>query len=137
MSIGDNIKKYRKQNKLTQKQLAEKLGKSYSVIQKYEIGIIEPPLDMLKQIAFAFGIPVSYLLDEVDSYPYSQQEVIAAIMENNLKIIMNDDTPQSKILFALDKLNQTGKETAVQRVEELTQIEKYTKSDSKTEFDPE
>ena len=36
MAIGDNIKKYRKINKMTQTELANKLNKSLRTIQKYE-----------------------------------------------------------------------------------------------------
>ena len=132
MTIGKNIQKYRNQCNLTQKQLSEKIGKGFSTVQKYEIDAIQPPLDVLKKIADVLSIPVSYLLEDVYNNPYDQLEVIAANMENILKN-MDIDTPEKKILLAYDKLNQTGKEIAVQRVEELTEIERYTKPEDSQE----
>ena len=41
MSIGGNIRKYRKEKKITQKQLAELIDKNVRTIQKYENGEIE------------------------------------------------------------------------------------------------
>ena len=47
MSIGENIKKYRKEKGLTQKELADKIGKDFSTVQKYELNISQPPIDVL------------------------------------------------------------------------------------------
>lgn len=49
--IGANIKKYRKEKKITQKQLAELIGKTESSIQKYEAGKVEIPTSVLNNIA--------------------------------------------------------------------------------------
>ena len=49
-AIGKAIKKYRQQCGITQKQLADMIGKSLSTIQKYESGDVEAPLSVLEQI---------------------------------------------------------------------------------------
>lgn len=53
--IGKKIKQYRK-GKMTQQELAEKIGKTESSIRKYEKGLVTIPLDVLEQIASALGI---------------------------------------------------------------------------------
>ena len=62
MSIGNQIKKARKKNKITQKQLAVKINKAFSSVQKYEMDIIQPPIDVIQDIANALGCTVAYLM---------------------------------------------------------------------------
>lgn len=47
MTIGERIKEARKAKGITQKELAEKLGKSKSMVQKYEADSSEVPLSVL------------------------------------------------------------------------------------------
>lgn len=61
MNIGDNIKKYRKQNKITQTELANKLNKSLRTIQKYENNDITPSISILNDIASALNITINDL----------------------------------------------------------------------------
>ena len=49
--VSNNIKKYRKQRCMTQKELAEKLNKSEITIRKYESGDISLSIDILNQIS--------------------------------------------------------------------------------------
>lgn len=64
MSIGENIKKYRKKRNLTQGELAQCINKSKSTIQKYEANDTMPPIDTLGEIADALDIHVTDLLSE-------------------------------------------------------------------------
>lgn len=62
MNIGDNIKKYRKDMNLTQKQLGEMINKSTITIRKYESNDTIPPIDVLTEISKALKIPMVLLL---------------------------------------------------------------------------
>lgn len=64
MNIGSNIKFFRKQRGLTQKQLAEKIGATDSAVTRYESNNREPNIDILTKIANTLGIPVSDLLKD-------------------------------------------------------------------------
>ena len=64
MNIGDNIKKYRKQNKITQTELANKLNKSLRTIQKYENNDITPSISILNDIASALNITINDLTNQ-------------------------------------------------------------------------
>ena len=48
--LGANIKKYRRQLKITQEQLAEKLNISYSMMAKIEIGNKGISIDLLIEL---------------------------------------------------------------------------------------
>lgn len=66
-AIGEKIKTLRKQMKLTQKELAHKIGVTASTITKYEIGQLEPNLETLNRIADTFNISISDLIENDNS----------------------------------------------------------------------
>lgn len=63
MNFGDKLKKLRTGQKLTQQQLAERLGVAKSVVSYYESGDRYPSYDVLVKIARIFHITTDYLLD--------------------------------------------------------------------------
>lgn len=69
MSLGENIKKYRKAAKLTQLELAEKANLSRSYLADVENDRYNPSLDTLKSIANALNVSIHSLMDE------SQKEI--------------------------------------------------------------
>ncbi|MCD8091018.1 MAG: helix-turn-helix domain-containing protein, partial [Clostridiales bacterium] len=50
-----NIRRFRK-GKMTQKELAEKIGKTESSVRKYEKGLVNIPLDVIEKIASALRV---------------------------------------------------------------------------------
>ena len=62
--IANNIIQLRKQNKLTQAELAQRLNYSDKAISKWERGESIPDIEILKQISDMFGVTVDYLLTE-------------------------------------------------------------------------
>lgn len=90
MSIGENIKKYRKNMKITQKQLAEKINKQDRTIQKYEKGDIIPPVPVLEEIAKVLNCKyVDLAISEDDWKRFSEmnekEEMVKSI--NNITYI--------------------------------------------------
>ena len=63
MSLGEKIKQVRKYEKLTQGELAEKLGIKTSTICDYEKNRIAPSLSIFKQICELFNLSADELLD--------------------------------------------------------------------------
>ena len=61
--IGNAIKKRRRQLKITQREFAERLGKSERTIQKYESGEITMKIDLIKLVADELEIPWQELLE--------------------------------------------------------------------------
>ena len=61
MTVGENIKRIRKERKLTQKQLGELCEPqiSESTIRKYELGILKPKIETLKKISSALNCQIS------------------------------------------------------------------------------
>lgn len=61
-NIGENIQKYRKMKKLTQKELADGIC-SQGLVSKIEKGYISPDIQTLKQISDKLGVNINYILD--------------------------------------------------------------------------
>ncbi len=60
-NLGNNIKKYRLKNNLTQEELADKIGKSLNFVGKIEVAFSRPSLPTVIQIAKALNTTVSDL----------------------------------------------------------------------------
>ena len=63
LTIGDRIRAIRKEKGLTQKELAEKLGVSSSMIGQYETNVRKPKIGTLQNIASALGVHLSEIID--------------------------------------------------------------------------
>ena len=61
MNIGEKIRKARKEKKLTQEKLGEKLGVSGAMIAQYETGKRNPKMETLNKIAKALDVPITEL----------------------------------------------------------------------------
>lgn len=65
MNIGEKIKKYRKEAGLTQKQLAERIGRKEITIRKYESGEREPRISIINDICEALNLPIDEFGEEL------------------------------------------------------------------------
>ena len=65
--FSDILKTLRKQDNLTQRELAQKLGISLSAISMYECGNREPDFETLEAIADYFNVNMNFLLGKEDS----------------------------------------------------------------------
>ncbi|WP_315117760.1 helix-turn-helix transcriptional regulator [uncultured Clostridium sp.] len=86
MSIGKNIKNYRKEKIMTQKELAEKANISRSYLADVENGRYNPSLDVLNSIANSLGVKTSDLLDN-----------------ENKDIGINFSTPEEAMKFIIEQ----------------------------------
>ena len=66
MTFGEKLKKLRKDNGLTQEQLAEKLFVTRTAVSKWETGNGYPAIDSLKMISELFGISIDELISDGD-----------------------------------------------------------------------
>ncbi len=80
-TIGDNIRAFRKERRLTQKQLSERLGVSSSLVSNWEKGINKPAADILADLCAVLEVSPSELLDVTlteDEFSSQEREVIRA-----------------------------------------------------------
>ena len=125
MTIGERIYYCRIENKMTQKQLAEKAGMADSAIRKYESGRVTPKFDTLNRIAAALDVPWTTLYPDGETLPGTEKPTPEQAAEPL-------ETPQSRMLSEqllqdLAALNPKGQEEAAKRVHELTFLPEYQK----------
>lgn len=61
-NFSEILRKLRKSNGLTQKELGERIGLSKAVVSKYENGMGYPTFDTLIRISKFFGVTTDYML---------------------------------------------------------------------------
>lgn len=88
--LGERLKRLRTGARMTQQELAERLGVSASAIGMYEQGRREPTFELLLRIGEMFGVSTDWLLarDEVEieqSEPGDLNILLAAFQENLLR----------------------------------------------------
>lgn len=64
MSFTERFLQLRKQNGLTQQQMAETVGIHITQVKRYESGEAQPSLEILKKVATAFNVSTDWLVFE-------------------------------------------------------------------------
>ena len=152
MTIGSRIKLFRLKRGLTQKQLGDLCGMADSAIRRYESNRGNPTEKTLQRIATALdvsvlelmgfdlvqisaertiskGIEVSKALEDekwLKENGGSEEEIKEARKRWALAMAeLSDLSHEAALLAAFHALNEKGKETAIDRVTELSKIPEY------------
>lgn len=135
LNFGNKIRNIRIQRGLTQKEAAERLGLTYSTYSNYENNNRTPKYATLKQIAKGLEVSIDELISASFIAPMETDFQEAEELERLITELGADDTRMLdvNILQNLQKLNNSGKKEAAKRVEELTEIPRYTEPDKPTE----
>jgi transcriptional regulator with XRE-family HTH domain len=87
--LGERIKIVREEKKLTQDDIAKKLGLNKSTIQRYEIGAVNKiKLPVVQAIAEELGVCANWLAGESDE----KYEKGKPLSKNDLKLALFDST---------------------------------------------
>ena len=132
--IGEKIKSFREKQGLTQKELGSLCGMADSAIRKYESGAVKPKMTTVSRIAKALGVETLILTKDDPNYPITFSIPISEL-ESTMKTMFGTDDIHRRISASLTKLNSTGQQKAVERVEELTKIPDYQKEKNPAEGD--
>lgn len=129
---------------MTQKELGEKLGGvPQQQIGRWENGKSNPKLNTIQKIAAALSVNVNDLLESpLDDSPIyqvlknvdcSDSPVSRNFINAQLTIQVHDwQQIDIELIKTFKKLNEDGKAVAIERVEELTEISRYTQKGSNT-----
>ena len=110
-SIGKFIKKLRKDNNLTQKDLALKYGVTYQAVSKWENGKNIPDVSLLRQMSKDFNVRVEDILDgkvnENKKVKYKKISIIVAIILLIVIIIVTILSINNKDTFLFKTISTT------------------------------
>lgn len=87
-NIAKNLIKLRKQNKMTQSELANKLNYTDKSISKWEHGDATPPIDVLKAIADLYGVTLDSLVADNSDEFYDKKYNVKSNLANKLLITL-------------------------------------------------
>ena len=160
MHTGELIKQARVTMRITQAELAKRLGVTPQAISQYERGIKNPNPATLKKIAAALGVEwyelISNSQDEQSEIAKEQMrqaigrvadiitkpckyEISDELIEDSLKKVTisiptsYNSARLEKMIKDYGKLNDDGQQVAVERVHELTEIPRYKRKSTPEE----
>lgn len=136
--LSENIKCAREYAGLRKSQVAKALELPYTTYDSYERGKSEPSAATLRKIATLFHVSMEFLTETKPPHQVNPNE---ALEEKESRLELSPDTlvklltPDEKdklerINNAFYKLNTAGKDKAVERVEELAEIPRFTRENA-------
>src|SRR6516165_6100688 len=108
IELGKRIRLRRVEQKISQTELADKLGISFQKVQKYEKGMNRVGAARLQQIATALGVPVSFFYDgdskarEVESLLFLDSAFSLRLLRAYSKI--KDQTVQRQLVSLMESI---------------------------------
>ena len=90
----ERIKILREARNMSQQRLAAELNVTQAMVSKYELGISEPDIAMIKRIAEFFGVSSDYLLE---------------ISEDKVNMPSNLSEKEKNVLFGFKRLDDIQK----------------------------
>ena len=122
----------RKEQQLTQAQLAQKLGVGRTTVNGYEQGIISPPPDKIKMMSEIFDVTTDYLIGKSDDrlLTVKDNNDIAEKMKDLLQTI---ELSQNDLTFNGQELDDITRQLLIQSLQNSLEIGKTI---SKAKYTP-
>ncbi len=127
MTTGERIRQLRIDHQMTQEELGAKVGVQTAAIYKYENGlVVNLKRSVIEKLALALDTTPTYLMgmednDVSDSLSSERTAILTMLRESEAR----DQARISEMIKDFQKLNEDGKEKAVERIHELTEIERF------------
>ena len=126
MPLKENLKRLRKQNKVSQRELARISGLSFSMVSKLESGEqSNPSLDTIERISAALNVQTYELMGWEETFnPNGELATDSAFCD-----AISRQYGKEAVILLQDyaTLNETGQKKAVSYIEDLTEHPKYLK----------
>lgn len=113
MGIGERIKYLRDIHDLTQSELGRIAGVSDKAVSTWENGSAEPRMGAIQKISDHFGVSKSWLIGE-------------SPLDDTEPSLVALDADERRLLEMWRSLNTVGKRRALQELDDLCQIDRYT-----------
>ena len=131
MLFNEKLKMLRKENGLTQEELAEKLMVSRQAITKWESGDGIPDIENLKQISIVFGTTIDELVKEEKNVTIDIKEKFSFVQELEIDHTKHFDINVCKV----NEFNIMPNAEEIVKLELLSNEEENLEEDFKVKFD--
>ena len=130
-NTGAQIKKYRTARKMTQSELASKVGCATITIRQYENNSRTPGLVTLQKLAFVLKCRIEDLVgiqtfDTGAEFDERWKELTKNANGESLTVVHTTD-PRKFIDFALDQMTEEGQTKVAERAAEVLEVPRYRK----------
>lgn len=105
-TIGENIAYFRKQKKMTQEDLAEKMSVTAQAVSKWECDSSYPDIETIQALAKTLGITVDALLNGIPELPQTQEGTPEAIDRRILLFDVQNDDNSVKLRLPVSMFRQ-------------------------------
>lgn len=106
-SVGERLKRIRKDNNFTQELLAQKLGLEPAAISKYETDRVPIPQEYIIKICDLFNISCDYLLGRTNTL--NEPIAIAASTKNGIDLSEVSDADKETIIKIIEMAKNKNK----------------------------
>lgn len=124
MTVGENIKRIRKEKGITQKKLGELCGIAEPNIRKYELGKANPKIETLMKIAQALEVPINELKEDMIM---TMEQLDTALIDSFYKMYCHELEIRNicikKIVSISEQLNSDGMVELMKYADSLTKDE--------------
>lgn len=103
MSFKNRLTELRKQKKISQEELAKKIGVHQNVIGRYERGEAKPSIELAAKLAKVLEVSLDYLVGNTDL------ELDKTIIDKLITIQKLPDEDKNCIMYSIDGLIQHAK----------------------------
>ncbi|MGK5093748.1 helix-turn-helix transcriptional regulator [Deltaproteobacteria bacterium TL4] len=104
MQLAVKIKEIRKQKKMSQEELAEKVGINQNHLSRLETGKYKPSIDALKRLADALEVSADYLLSDTDDKP-EEIRIEDQILAERIRMLNTlDGKDKETIIHVIDSI---------------------------------
>lgn len=112
MNLGSTIKAYRRNKRITLKELAEKVGITASFLSDIENSKKQPSVETLGKLAEAFNVPLYMLFKDISSEDLLEKSDKDTLNQNSFIL-------QAEALFLSDALTKEDKEAIFKDITDL------------------
>ena len=85
MELKDKLRSLRKENNLTQADVAKYLGKTDKTVSRYEGGFCKPSYTVIVALSKFFSVPLPYLISEEQSFKETKvQQLLDELIKNGI-----------------------------------------------------
>mgnify|MGYP002626667380 CR=1 FL=1 len=121
MEFGEKIKQLRKENNLTQEELAKAVGLSARAIQSYEQKNVKPrKIEIYKKLADVLGVDISVLMTDEEEFVVKAQEKYGSRGARDAEELVS----RISGLFAGGEVSEEAKDEVMQAIQNAYWIAK-------------